>query len=643
MANNKVNHPKARLNLIIISLLGLLAFRAEPFQSLAADNNKDFTLTIIHTNDLHAHEEPFKENGKLVGGWAGVAHLIREFKQKHPDALVLDAGDIFQGSILYTKFHGSIEVDLLNKMGYDAYTIGNHEFDDGSTNLANQLSKAKFDIVCSNLDAAAVPKLAGLFKPYVIKTVNGQRIAIVGAITPELEALANHREGVKLKAKGDQWYEPIKKEVGELKSQGFDKIILLTHCGVSFEKELAEKIPDVDAVIGGHSHTRLEQPIVVTHDDGTTTTVVQTGAYGRAVGLLQLTFDEKGVVKPNLTHYKLSNVTESTPKEQELQAYIDKAMKPFEFMTKTVIGEATANFEKKNTSLSDCSMGNVVCDAIADSGSDYGVTIAFQNRGGIRGIIEKGPINLSEISQILPFDNFVTYATIDGNIIRRVLEHSLGDGLGGHFIDVHGLKFAYDKTRPSGKRVVFVLADDGKDNWKPLDDKASYKIAINDYTFEGGENYDFSGAKNAVKTKIRISDALSNYIKKQKQITPHSHDRIVCVRDGLLNITKKGADSILSLEDGPPQGRITIVAGTGLGVSTVFNAMPVPVADAEIVKTGLVANEDGDFEHSVAELLKSYKASAQKSGKAWLCAIAYPPRGSSENTVITGPVETSSQ
>jgi len=602
----------------------------------AVEKNKDFTLTIIHTNDLHAHEEPFLDNGKLVGGMAGVAQVIKTLKKQNPDALIVDGGDVFQGSLLYSKFKGDVEVNLLNKMGHQIFTIGNHEFDDGSKSLAQQLAKAKFDIISANIDATAVPELQKLFKPSVIKTINGEKVAFVGGVTPDFESVATNLQGVKLKAKGDEWINPIKDEVERLQKEGINKIILVTHCGVRSEKELAEKIPGVDAIIGGHSHTRLEKPMVVRHNDGSTATVVQTGCYGRAVGFLQLTFDKNGVVQSQ--KYKLTDITSKTAQDPEIKAYIDKVSEPFSKLTKEVISTATAYYEKKN-SLCDTSMGDIVCDAVVDTGKDYGVTMAFQNRGGIRGVLQKGPISVAQIEQILPFENYVVYATVSGAIVRRVVEHSVGDGLGGHFADVSGLKIIWDQSKPSGQRVVLILADDGKGNYKALDDNATYKMAMNHYNFEGGEKYDFKGATNIVKTQIRMADAMTAYLKKHPTITPLKPNRIVCVKDGTLLVTDQNGAKSLVLNKGPASGKISIIAGTGPGVSTIYNAFPVPLANAQIIKTGLKAEENGKFEwKNIDKLAKSYKSADGKSDASWLSVVVHPVKGTAEHTVIAAPV-----
>lgn len=639
----KERHSKALItNAVVGIFIGALLLSPACFTGAsAAEKDEDLTLTIIHTNDLHAHAEPFLDKGKTVGGMAGVGQVIRSLKKKHPDALVVDAGDVFQGSLLYSRFKGDVEVNLLNKMGYDIFTIGNHEFDDGSKNLAEQMSKAKFDIISANIDATAVPELEKLIKPSVIKKIGGQSVAFVGGVTPDLESVATTLQGVKLKAKGTDWINPIKEEVERLKKDGIDKIVLVTHCGVRSEKELAERIPEIDAIVGGHSHTRLDKPMIVRHGDGTTTTIVQTGCYGRAVGLLQLTFDKNGVVRPQASRYYLTDITAKTEQAADLKAYIDKVSEPFAALTKEVVSTATNYYEKKN-SLCDTSMGNIVTDAVVESGKDYGVTMAFQNRGGIRGVLQKGSITVAQVEQILPFDNYVVYATATGALVRRIIEHSLSDGLGGHFADVSGLKIIWDRTKPSGRRAVLILADDGKGNFKPLDDNASYKMAMNHYNFEGGERYDFSGATNIVKTKIRMADALTSYLRKHKTITPQKPNRIVCVKDGALQIKNHGQDRTLVLNGGPPDGRISIVAGTGPGVSTIYNAFPVPLANAQVLKTGLKAQENGSFKcHSLSKLLNVYKPEPDKTDKSasWISVVAHPARGSSDHTVIAAPVD----
>ena len=205
--------------------------------SLAATTSPsegELKLTILHTNDLHSHDETFIEHGRQIGGMARIAHMIKLLKSKAPDhTLVIDAGDIFQGTPLFTRYQGEVEVNMLNRMGYDIYTIGNHEFDDGPKNLAKQLSVAKFDVISCNMDLSQEPELEKVVKPYTIKTIDGQKIAFVGAITPDLIQMSMGTGKVAIKSPGKDWINPIADEVHKLKAQGIDKIILVTHVGVA--------------------------------------------------------------------------------------------------------------------------------------------------------------------------------------------------------------------------------------------------------------------------------------------------------------------------------------------------------------------------------------------------------------------------
>src|ERR1700733_13403006 len=167
--------------LIFKTLVGLLAIALSLLMvSLyhPADGQQtkpDLQMTILHTNDLHAHDEVYVEKAKSVGGFARIGHLIRTLRKENPNTVVCDAGDIFQGTPLFAFYHGEVEVNNLNLMGYDVYTIGNHEFDDGPENLAKQLGKAKFAIVSSNMDNSNFPALEKLVKPSVIKIVGGEK------------------------------------------------------------------------------------------------------------------------------------------------------------------------------------------------------------------------------------------------------------------------------------------------------------------------------------------------------------------------------------------------------------------------------------------------------------------------------------
>jgi 5'-nucleotidase len=531
--------PKATrvLNILLIAicLLSLKAF--------AADNAPacDLRFTILHTNDLHAHDEPFIERGKSVGGMARIAHLIRSIKAKDPNTLAIDAGDIFQGTSFFKFYHGATEVEMLNRAGYDIYTIGNHEFDDGAENLAKQLKNAKFAVINANIDASANPALQATFQPSVVKVINGQRVGFVGGIVPNLTEVSLTTDGVKIKGTGEKWAEPIFAEVERLKKDGVDKIILVTHMGLELDREMA-KNPDIDVIVGGHSHTRLDEAVIVPHADGSNAVVVQTGSYGRTLGKLDLAFDAQGRVDLKNTKYHLIPINERTPQEADITAYLTEQAKPFAHLRNTVVGIAEGDFDNSFRRYPyDSPLGNLVTDALYDSAKEKGATIAFQNRGGIRGRIDGGIITQEKVEELLPFENHLVVATVSGADLLKALENSVSGMLGGRFLDVHGMKFAYDIQKPEGQRILYAQAEDTTGKWGRVEPDKKYRIAMNDYNFNGGEGYQFASATDVVDTGKRLSVFLQDYLLKTKRVKPRSQARIIPVLQNKAAAKKRAA------------------------------------------------------------------------------------------------------
>jgi len=508
------------LILIIVVCLALSAYGSK-------EDSENFELTILHTNDIHSHDEPFEEHGHEVGGMARIASLIHAIKHSEKNVLAVDAGDYFQGTTLFQRYGGEVEINDFNLAGYDVVILGNHEFDNGPQNLIKQLQKAKFPVICANLDLSKVKGLADLVNPSVVKEVDGQKVAFIGAITPDLEHVALNIGPVKVKTDGDDWMKPIKDEVTKYKEAGINKIVVVTHIGVELDKKLADSVPDIDVIVGGHSHTRLNEPLWFDHADGSTTAVVQTGCFGRALGDFHLVFDSSGhLVKPDC-QYHLINISGRQKEDPDVKNYLTEKMEPLLALRHQIDGYAEGDFDNRFGQMPhDSPIGDLVCDALAEAGAKYGATISFQNRGGIRARIEKGPITEEKVQEMLPFDNFVVCATLDGASILKVIEHSVAGPLGGSFLDVHGIQFGYDASKPKGERITFARAQNDAGNWEVLDPSKEYKIVVNDYTFRGGEGYDFSIAKSVSTSKDRIADAFRSYILKHKKIAPQPPNRI---------------------------------------------------------------------------------------------------------------------
>lgn len=257
-------------------------------------------LEVLHTNDTHSCIMPLNPNlaDTAVAGRGGFLRrvaMIKEERAKNPDLLLIDSGDFSQGSPFYTMFKGDVEIGLMNLMGYDAVTIGNHEFDFGMENMARIFKMAKFPVVCANYDFTGTC-VEGLVKPYVIIKRNGLKIGLFG-LSPQLEGLVDLS-----KCKGVTYLDPI--EVGnrvaaELKhDKKCDVVICVSHLGWLRPDEMGDQkllasSKDIDLVLGGHSHSYFKDLRYVNNANGKAVPVDQNGKNAMYVGKLTLSFDKK--------------------------------------------------------------------------------------------------------------------------------------------------------------------------------------------------------------------------------------------------------------------------------------------------------------------------------------------------------------
>ncbi|MGL4781602.1 MAG: bifunctional metallophosphatase/5'-nucleotidase [Bacteroidales bacterium] len=269
-------------------ILILLLFIVSVSFIYAQNENK---LVILHTNDTHSQIEAY---GKQAGdnyGKAGVARraaYIKTIEKDYPNVLILDAGDFVQGTPYFNMFGGEVEIEAMNKMGYDVVTLGNHEFDNGINFLAAMLQNADFEVVSANYDVTATA-LKDLVKPYTIKEINGFKVGIIGLGVRPFGLISDKNfEGIR-------FLDPIEtanKYAKELKEEkDVDMVIALTHLGFESErgfsdKSLAKNSKNIDLIVGGHSHTYLKEPVVIENLDGKKVLITQTGSKGMNVGKL---------------------------------------------------------------------------------------------------------------------------------------------------------------------------------------------------------------------------------------------------------------------------------------------------------------------------------------------------------------------
>ncbi len=266
-----------------------------PLPNSVGDGKRVTSFLIVHTNDTHSCIEPLSpllaDTAQAdKGGYLRRAALLRDLRQQDKDLLLVDAGDFSQGSAYYSLYHGDVEVGLMNLMGYDAATIGNHEFDWGLENMARIFRMARFPIVCCNYDFTGTP-VEGLVKPYVIVKQHGLKIGILG-VSPKLEGLvaAHTCEGVRF----NDPVQSVQQVADYLKNTArCDLVICLSHLGWNIpgtsDEELVPATRNIDLVIGGHSHTYFTDPQLLQNLDGRTVPVNQMGKNACFVGTLRLT------------------------------------------------------------------------------------------------------------------------------------------------------------------------------------------------------------------------------------------------------------------------------------------------------------------------------------------------------------------
>lgn len=279
----------------------LLGFTGLSLSSFTSKDTKH--ITILHTNDVHSYIDPFPANhpkNPNMGGVARRAALIDSIRKENPNVLLLDAGDIFQGTPYFNYYGGELEFKLMNMMGYEIATLGNHDFDNGIDGLLAQMPNAKFDFVSSNYDFKNTI-LDGHVKPYKITYVDGVKIGVFG-LGVQLEGLVDKKN-----CKETVYNDPIESATDMTRilkqEQKCDLVICLSHIGFSYKEEpnkvcdliLAKKTKDIDLIIGGHTHTFLEKPVVEKNLDGKDVLINQVGCYGLNLGRIDfyLTTDKE--------------------------------------------------------------------------------------------------------------------------------------------------------------------------------------------------------------------------------------------------------------------------------------------------------------------------------------------------------------
>jgi len=456
-----------RLVAVVVGLLLSVA------PSIAAETLK---LGVMHTNDHHGHLVPFRNDGQ--DGWGGVARRRVAIQRERADTqyqwLLLDAGDVFQGTPISNLLTGFLDLECMNQMGYDAMCLGNHEFDFGYELLRSRMSDINFKVLCANV----VDKERGqpVAEPYTILRRGPYRIGVIGVTT---ETLPNETHP---KVKDYVYTVPspvVKGLASYLRGVGCDLVIALTHQGYQRDLSLAKDVPELDVIVGGHTHTKLDEPTRVGD-----VLVTQTNGWGRYLGVLKMTFEREGPGQRfKLAGYdnKYQPMTPDLPEDDGLKAFVAEYDQRLKQEMSKVVCIAKHDFPVDQVRLRENALADMVADAMRlQTGADIG----FFNGGNFRAPLAAGEVTAGDLYAVLPFDNFLVKLTLTGAKIREFLSYGASQYGDGGFPQLSGMRVRY----VDGK-LVDAKVGTSADNAVPLDDAKEYTVVTTDFLAIGGDGF----------------------------------------------------------------------------------------------------------------------------------------------------------
>ncbi|RVE47544.1 hypothetical protein evm_007803 [Chilo suppressalis] len=486
-------------------------------------------------------------NYSCLGGFPRLYHEIEVLRKEKPDSLLLNAGDSFQGTYWYTLLKWNVTQHFMNLLPHDAHAIGNHEFDDGPEGLAPYLSALKAPVVAANMDSSKEPSLQGLYVPHVIVERQGRRIGIIGLITTDT---------AKLSSPGNVMFtdprEATRREAQALNDKGVDIIVLLSHCGLDIDKELARDYGQyIDIIVGGHSHSLLwngpspsnetvvgPYPVFIepSANKKHKTLIVQASAFTKYMGNLSVYFDFRGdYVKWDGGPIFLDR---SIDEDQEIKAKLAPLAKIVHDAENVPIGETKTTLYFEDCVFGECALG----DALTDSQNQFSKEklktdldhISFVQRGNIKSTINQGVITQGSVFELLPFNDRMQSFELQGKFVLEALERSVRDEWGRHpfkgpwVLQLSGLQVTYNISMPEGQRVSSVNVGD-KDSGAPLDPDKYYQVTAPTYLSDGGDGFTmFRDHKRNVQIIGRDQNIFVTYIKK--------HSPLNVVTDGRIKI-----------------------------------------------------------------------------------------------------------
>ncbi len=470
-------------------------------------------MTLLHFNDLHGHLEAFAQNDVSVGGMARIATAIQQVEAWNDDhqvvTLLLNAGDVLQGTAMSTMFQGQPDFWCLNEIGTDAMCLGNHEFDFGQQVLSQRMKQATFPILAANITRQQSG--LGVTAYCYVTELRGVKTGIFGLTTADTPT-TTARDNVA----GLEFHDPVTvaRQMVEFLGGRADFIIALTHLGFPQDIELARAVPEIDVIIGGHSHTALQQPEVVGN-----TLIVQAGAHGLYLGQLDLYVEAGDVSK-----YRgfLRSIDDRITPDPKIAAFVGRYAEKVEAQLGEVIATATVHLdgEREAVRSRETNLGDLLCDITRE----YARTdIALLNGGGIRAPIAAGPVTARDVITVLPFGNDLVRVALTGEQVRQLLDRSASLPAGdGGFLQVSGLRY----------RISNGQATDIKVGGIQIDPDRRYTVVTTDFLFTGGDGYTiFEQGEDPYPYGVRLSSIVIQALRELGMIQTQVDGRIAGASD----------------------------------------------------------------------------------------------------------------
>lgn len=449
-------------------------------------------LALLHLNDFHSRHEPVSAlNAACRPGQAcfgGAARMMTALREARAAALAegrvpltLDAGDAFLGSLFFTHHQGLAEAAVQRAWGVQAMALGNHEFDRGPAVLASYGDATGFPLLCANLDATAEPLLAGRIRPTLGLRHGAARLVVVGLVTPDVPLLSS--PGPRLRFTDP--FEAAERAVWEARREGVGTVIALSHMGLAADRRLAEQVVGLDAVLGGHSHTLVAPPEVVSGRAGSVP-IVQAGAFGRYLGRLDLDLRADG--RATGFAQAMRELDAAVAADAEVAATVARLAAPLAELRARHVGTLAEALPQAGCATAPCALGALVAGAMR---RELRAEIGWQNAGGLRAGLPAGAVSWGDVLATLPFSNATSRLVLRGGDVLAELEHALRalPERSGGYPQLDGLRLEVDAVRPPGRRVLMAEVREPDGEWRRLDPLRAYSIATNDFLRRGGDGY----------------------------------------------------------------------------------------------------------------------------------------------------------